>query len=96
MNTQHSILTLSLMVIFSHSAMANEQIAFDKAKNHRLGSLNVKNTVIASEQSERGNLLTTENHTLNQGIATPCIRKARNDEWSLWWARIPTLQGLSF
>ena len=94
------------------------------SKNHRLGSLNVKNTVIASEQSERGNLLTTENHTLNQGIATPasqvqndgnsvsgslkessangneiatpCIRKARNDGWSLWWARIPTLQGLSF
>ena len=32
MNTQHSILTLSLMVIFSHSAMANEYIAFDKAK----------------------------------------------------------------
>ena len=98
MNTQHSILTLSLMVIFSHSAMANEKIVDNDVIpiNKVSGSLNVKNTVIASEQSERGNLLTTENHTLNQGIATPCIRKARNDGWSLWWARIPTLQGLSF
>ena len=58
----------------------NEQIAFDKAKNHRLGSLNVKNTVIASEQGERGNRLTTENHTLNQGIATNhTTGSSRND-----------------
>ena len=86
------------MVIFSHSAMANEKIVDNDVIpiNKVSGSLNVKNTVIASEQSERGNLLTTENHTLNQGgIATPATQ-SRNDGWSLWWARIPTLQGLSF
>ena len=40
-----------------------------------LGSLNKNTGVIASEQSERGNLHTTENGRLNQEIATPCVAR---------------------
>ena len=43
-----------------------------------LGSLNKNTGVIASEQSERGNLHTTENGRLNQEIATPATQ-VRND-----------------
>ena len=43
-----------------------------------LGSLNKNTSVIASEQSERGNLHTTENGRLNQELATPATQ-VRND-----------------
>ena len=42
------------------------------------GSLNKNTGVIASEQSERGHLHTTENGRLNQEIATPATQ-VRND-----------------
>ena len=49
-----------------------------ETENQQLsGSLN-NSTVIASEQSERGNLHTTENGRLNQEIATPATQ-VRND-----------------
>ena len=52
---------------------------FFKERNQKL--LNKINSVIASEQGERGNPLITKNKTnacCNQEIATPCICTARN------------------
>ena len=56
-----------------------------------LGSLNKNTGVIASEQSERGNLHTTENGGLNQEIATPT---ARNDG-NVWEIATPCVARLA-
>ncbi|MBQ9601562.1 MAG: type II CRISPR RNA-guided endonuclease Cas9, partial [Neisseriaceae bacterium] len=64
---------------------------FFKKRNQKL--LNKINSVIASEQSERGNPLITKNKTnacCNQEIATPCICTARNDSVAVGWASQPT------
>ena len=64
---------------------------FFKKRNQKL--LNKINSVIASEQGERGNPLTTNNETnacCNQEIATPCICTARNDSVAVGWASQPT------
>ncbi|MBR6876925.1 MAG: hypothetical protein IKN18_02410, partial [Neisseriaceae bacterium] len=49
-----------------------------ETENQQLSGSLSNSTVIASEQSERGNLHTTENGRLNQEIATPATQ-VRND-----------------
>ena len=65
----------------------------------RLPEFNIRHCVVASANC--GNLLDAIETVLFKlpclklwEIATPCVRKARNDGWSLWWVKAPTVVAL--